>query len=249
MNRPDQRYYVPPQAPVDIHVDQSRQEARPSFKGQVSDARVTMFGVLAVLAGAGIGYLVYTWLLDPGVGVVVGVLVMLGIFTSYYVYDSLVSTGYMHKRLETSLELEKLDAIAYANNVNEQQAAQIAQIWQAIDALTNRVDTMGTIRVTDHQGTRTINKYDAVDAAIDRFLETAMFDANGRLVGIYAKNKQLAVAYPFKGTGDIAVEAHARLVAAGLVQRAPNSNNLIWSGPASLAESFNRLRDHRGAER
>ncbi|MFN8465459.1 MAG: hypothetical protein U0X20_07910 [Caldilineaceae bacterium] len=249
MTRNDSRYYVPPQAPIDVHVDGSRQEARPSFKGQVSDARVTMFGVIAVVAGGGIGYLVYTWTAGAGTGIVAGLLVMLGIFTGYYVYDSLVSTGYMHKRLETALEMEKLDAIAYANDVNEQQAAQIQQLWEAHNALADRVDGLGQIRVTDSNGTRTIGRYDEIDGAIDNWLTGSMFDATGKLAGVYPKNMQLVSAYPFRGTSQIAQLAHARLLAAGLVGKVPNSNNLKWTGPGIYSEALDKLRRHRGQER
>lgn len=249
MTRQDQRYYVPPQAPIDVHVDQSRTEARPSFKGQVSDTRVTMFGVLSLVAGGGIGYLVYGWTNNVGFGVVLGLLVMLLIFTGYYIYDSEVSTGLRHKRLETQLALEQLDAAAYANEVNEQQAAQIQQLWAAHNALVDRVDGLGQIRVTDISGTRTIGKYDEVDGAIDNWLFGTVFDEQGKLAGVYPKNMQLTTAYPFRGTSQIAQLAHGRLLAAGLIGTVPNSRNIKWTGPAIYSEAIDRLRAHRGQER
>lgn len=226
-------------SPVAIESTQQHSQREPSVKGEISSWRVTVFFALAVIVALALGYLAFVaW--GVYVALAVAVLVVLLVFVPLFGFDTLASTGYLHRRLEAIVELDKIAlATKQATAINKEQQEQLEQLWEAIAHIDERLKLLETVDIHDKTGTRSVPKYDDVDAAIGRWL-ASLFDPNGQMVGAH-RSGALKEKYPFKGDGDMEKQAHYRLVRAGLVGQNATSKQYTWVGPATLSETRKRL--------
>ncbi len=215
----------------------------PSVRGEISTGRILGFLALAVMVALAVGYLAFAaWGVNAGLAWFV--VLLLAVFSPFFVVDSAMSSGLLHRRSELSVEMAKIDlATLEAANINAAQQEQIEQLWDAINAIDERIKAMSTVRIVGKDGARDVPKYDDIDGNIERWLMT-LFDANGRMVGAHASGS-LKGPYPFKGDSDEAQQAHMRLVRAGLVGRNEVSKQFTWIGPPVLSETRTRLQKAR----
>jgi hypothetical protein len=231
-------------SPVAIQAEQSQQQGRnPSFRGETNGLRITIFFALAFCVALALGWLAYTWW-GMAAALAMFVALILVVFVPLYWWDSMVSTGYLHRRAELINESEKtwaaLETTALtASQINDQQQAQIEQIWTAIHHIDERLKAQDTIKIQSRDGVRHVAKHDEIDSDIDRWL-ASMFDANGQMVGAHPSGS-LKGPYPFKGDGDAPRQAHQRLIRAGLVGQNATSKQYVWTGPMTLSEARKRL--------
>lgn len=217
--------------------------AKPTHKGEISTGRILGFLLLSFVVAIAVSYLTWSaW--GVNVALAVFVLVLLSTFSPFYLMDSMLSSGYLHRRSELSIDSARVDLeIIRASNVNAEQQEQIEQLWDSIHALDERIKALSTVRITGKGGARDIPKFDDIDGNIDRWIAT-LFDANGKMVGAHASGS-LKAAYPFKGDSDEAQQAHMRLIRAGLVGRNEVSKQFTWIGPPMLSETRTRLQKAR----
>mgnify|MGYP000907602650 CR=1 FL=1 len=226
--------WVSPQ-PVTI---ETRETTTPTHKGEISQWRTGVFFVLAFAVALCGAWLAFTW---SGVTVALSVFVLalLFVFVPLYAWDSMLSSGFMHRRSELSVEMAKIDlATLEAARINEAQQEQLNEIYDTLAQHDERIKAVETIRVTDQDGTRHVAKHDNVDIRIAAWLHQTMFDANGMLCGAHPAG-HLKAAYPFKGDDEEAQTAHRRLLKAGLVGK--TGNNYTWTGPNTLSATKRQL--------
>ena len=210
----------------------------PSVRGEISTGRILGFLALAVMVALAVGYLAFVFF-DVNVALAVFVVALLGVFAPFFVVDSAMSSGLLHRRAELNVELAKVDlATLEAARINEAQQAQLNEIYDSLAMFDERLKAVETIKVVDQNGTRHVAKHDNVDIRIAAWLHQTMFDANGMLVGAH-KSGHLVGAYPFKGDDEEAQTAHRRLLKAGLVGKA--GHNFTWTGPNVLSAAKRHL--------
>lgn len=210
----------------------------PTVKGATDGLKITVFFALAVIVGASIGYIVSLFA-GITVAVAVFVLTVLGVFVPLFVFTLLTESGFLHRRIETNVELAKIDlATLEAARINEAQQEQLNEIYDTLAQHDERIKAVETIRVTDQDGTRHVAKHDNVDIRIGAWLHQTMFDANGMLCGAHPAG-HLKGPYPFKGDDEESQTAHRRLLQAGLVGK--SGNNYTWTGPRTLSATKRQL--------
>ena len=217
--------------------------AKPTHTGEISTGRILGFLALAFAVAIALSYLALAaW--GVNVALAVFVLALLATFTPFFLVDSMLSSGYLHRRSELAIDDKWADLeIIKAANVNAEQQEQIEQLWDAIGAIDERIKALSTVRIVGKDGTRDVPKYDDIDGNIERWIAT-LFDGNGKMVGAHASGS-LKAAYPFKGDSEEAQQAHMRLVRAGLVGRNEVSKQYTWIGPPVLSETRTRLQKAR----
>lgn len=228
--------------------------ARPTHKGEISTGRVLGFLMLAFAVASAIGYLAFTaW----GVNAALAwfVIVLLGVFTPYFLIDSAMSSGYLHHKAEIGLNEKKVElddkkvdlAILHEAQLNVAQQAAIEAIQDEIALVWEQIDALKTVRIQDRDGIRIVAKHDEIDSAIDSWLSKSMFDAKGQLVGAHPSGV-LKQAYPFKGNDNRSQLAHQRLMTARLVDVRKPSNQYAWVGPRTLTDTKRILERLNSAE-
>lgn len=224
-------------APQPVHEAQLVTKA-PTVRGEISGLRTGIFFALAIVVGGAFAYLAWSvW--GAMVAVAVFVLALLLTFAPFYLWDSAVSSGFMHRRSELSVEMAKIDlATLEAARINEAQQEQLNEIYDTLAQFDERLKAVETIRVTDQDGTRHVPKHDNIDIRIGAWLHQTMFDANGMLCGAHPAG-HLKAAYPFKGDEEESRTAHARLLRAGLIGK--TGNNYTWTGPKTLSATKRQL--------
>lgn len=210
----------------------------PSVRGEISTGRILGFLALAVMVALAVGYLAFAaWGINAGLAWFV--VLLLTVFTPFFLVDSAMSSGLLHRRAELNVELAKVDlATLEAARINEAQQAQLNEIYDTLAIFDERLKAVETIKVVDQTGARHIPKHDNVDIRIAAWLHQTMFDANGMLVGAH-KSGHLIGPYPFKGDEEEAQTAHRRLVKATLIGKA--GNNYTWIGPSTLSATKRQL--------
>lgn len=227
--------YVPPQQMPPQAQMVTRQ---PTARGEISTGRVIGFLVLAFVVACAFSWVAFAaWGVSAALAVFV--VVLLGVFTPYFMWDSAVSSGFMHRRSELSVEMAKIDlATIEASRINEAQEEQLKDIYETLKHFDERIKAVETIRIEGMDGVRHVAKHDNVDIKIGAWLHQTMFDANGMLCGAH-KSGHLIGPYPFKGDEEEAQTAHKRLLRAGLVGKA--GNNYTWTGPNTLSAAKRQL--------
>lgn len=227
--------------PVQIESNSQSEHGRtPTHKGEISAWRVTVFFVLAVLVALALGYLaMVAWGIN--VALAVGVLVLLAVFVPLFGFDTLASTGYLHRRLETIVELDKIAlATRQAGAINQEQQEAIELIWKELDLQRHQIQSLQTVRVHDKAGARDIPKRDEIDMSIDSWLAQEVFDANGMLAGVHPSGV-LKGKYRFRGNDERSVQAHQRLVRAALISIRNPGNQYMWTGGQTLSDARRKL--------
>lgn len=236
--------WVPAQTPPMM---QGQMSARPTHKGEISTGRVLGFLALAFVVAIAIGYLAFAFF-GVNVALAAFVIVILAVFAPFYLVDSAMSSGLLHRRAELGVESAKIDlAIIQASGINESQDAAIKALQADVTALKKQLASMRTIEIHDRGESRTVSLRDDTDAAIDVWLAQTMFDTSGRLVGVHPSGV-LKVPYPFKGPDENSRKAHSRLTSAGLIVMRQKGNNYAWIGPDTLHATMDALAPLRDDE-
>lgn len=219
----------------------------PSVRGEISTGRILGFLALAVMVALAVGYLAFSaWGVNAGLAWFV--VLLLAVFSPFFVVDSAMSSGLLHRRAELGVESAKIDLeIIRAATLNEAQDAAIRALQSEVTAIKRQIANLRTIEIRDRDGSRTVSLRDEVDTSIDVWLTQTIFDAAGRLVGAH-QSGVLRQAYPFKGTDEQSRAANVRLQSAGLVKVRQPGNQYAWTGPATLHEAMDALAPLRGDE-
>ena len=217
----------------------------PSVRGEISTGRILGFLALAFFVAIALAWLAYKFF-DVNVALAIFVVALLGVFSPFFVVDSAMSSGLLHRRAELGVESAKIDLeIIRAAQLNEAQDLAIRALQQEVTAIKKQIANLRTIEIRDRDGSRTVSLRDEVDTSIDVWLTQTIFDVTGRLVGAH-QSGVLKQAYPFKGTDEQSRAANVRLQSAGLVKVRQPGNQYAWTGPATLHEAMDALAPLRG---
>ncbi len=219
----------------------------PSVRGEISTGRILGFLALAFFVAMAMAWLAYTFF-DVNVALAIFVVALLGVFAPFFVVDSAMSSGLLHRRAELGVESAKIDLeIIRAAQLNEAQDAAIRALQSEVTKIKKQIANLRTIEIRDRDGRRTVTLRDEVDTAIDVWLTQTMFDVTGRLVGAHPSGV-IRDKYPFGGKGEDGRAANVRLQSAGLVKIRQPGNQYAWTGPATLHEAMDALAPLRGDE-
>ncbi len=221
--------------------------AKPTHKGEISTGRILGFLLLSFVVAIAVSYLTWSaW--GVNMALAVFVLVLLSTFSPFYLMDSMLSSGYLHRRSELSIDSARVDLeIIRAAQLNEAQDLAIRALQKDVTAIKKQIANLRTIEIRDRDGSRTVSLRDEVDTAIDVWLTQTMFDVTGRLVGAHPSGV-IRDKYPFGGKGEDGRAANVRLQSAGLVKVRQPGNQYAWSGPTTLHEAMDALAPLRGDE-